>query len=416
MTVSRRTLLASVAASGLAVVPGVGRLAFAADAAPSGVLVVLFQRGACDGLNLVGPVNDPGYVAARIPELRVLDSGDRQGHRLDRGPDRTTEFRLHPDAGALAELYADGALAIVHAAGLVNGTRSHFVAQDMIERGVAADGELNRMTDGWLGRVLALGPAPRRVAALSTAQSPDAALLGYPAAIAVPDLGGGLGLAGGDEPQRVLSALYAGAPGPVGQSMRTTLGILAAVDGRLPRGPGGKPLPYQPEPGPAYEGTEIGRALKVVAQLVKLDLGLRVACVDMGGWDTHEGQPGRFANLVGQLSQGLAAFHNDLARCPTPVTTLVMTEFGRRLRSNFSQGTDHGHAGVMLALGSRIKGGRIYGRWPGLAQEQLDQGVDLAVATDYRAVLAELLEAVLGVRDTAAVFPGFARPAPLGLA
>ena len=177
-----------------------------------------------------------------------------------------------------------------------------------------------------------------------------------------------------------------------------------------------KVLPYVPERNAAYETTETGRALQTVAELLKMDIGLSVACVDIGGWDHHEQMGGRFATLAGQFARGLAAFWNDTARYHDRLTVVVMTEFGRRLRTNKSNGTDHGHGGVMMALGGKVNGGGIYGRWPGLASGRLDNGVDLAVSTDYRAVLAEILAARLNAAALLPrIFPGYVPGRPLGL-
>lgn len=170
---------------------------------------------------------------------------------------------------------------------------------------------------------------------------------------------------------------------------------------------------YQPEGGASYDSAaEFGRPLKTLAPLVKLDLGFEASTVDIGGWDTHEYQPGRFKNAVEHLSNGIAAFWNDTARYHDRLILVTLSEFGRRLRSNKSQGTDHGRGNVMMVLGGKVRGGRFYGVWPGLANARLDQGVDLAVATDYRRVLAEVLQQR---SPAAAVFPGYASPGPLGI-
>ena len=412
---SRRALLGSLAAGGaLAALPGVGRFALAGEPQER-CLVVLFLRGGADGLMLVGPSAEAAYIADRPPEMRVLDSGDRKGLPLDHALDPRLDFRLHPELGPLAELYQAKQLAIIHAAGITDGTRSHFVAQDLIERGVAAEGDLAHAGSGWLTRLLgALPPRPGElVRAVCTSGSVDASLAGFGPALAVPDLNGGIALYGGDPTRNVLAALYRTGDDPLSRSMRSAVGSLAGLDQRL-RGPDGKVTPYQPENQASYDGAEAGRGLRVVAQLLKLEVGLTLAAIDMGGWDTHEGQPGRFANQAKQLGQALSAFWNDIARYHDRVTLVAVTEFGRRLRSNLSQGTDHGHAAPMLVLGGTVNGGRMYGRWPGLDADALDHGVDLAVTTDYRTVLAEIAQRRFGATP-GVVFPGFTPPAPLGL-
>jgi uncharacterized protein (DUF1501 family) len=217
----------------------------------------------------------------------------------------------------------------------------------------------------------------------------------------------------------VLERLY-GANGPaaadVTEAGRLTLESMAAIDARLARDANGKYAAYVAESGANYEAAyELGRPLKTVAQLVKMDLGLRAATVDLGGWDTHEYQPGRFRNQVERLSRGLGAFYDDMARYHDRLVVVVVTEFGRRLRSNRSNGTDHGRGSVMMVLGGAVAGGKIYGHWPGLEAEQLEEGVDLAVVNDYRQGLSEILGHWHGEIDAANVFPGFKPTPPLGL-
>lgn len=427
MTQTRREFLKAAAMAGaFAPLSGIGRLAFGA-ARGDRILVVLFLRGGCDSLNLIGPANDRNYVEDRTAPLRVLDNGDKPGLPLANGLDRVVDFRLHPAAAPLAELYGQGHLAIVHAVGLSNETRSHFVAQDLIERGVVSDGS-DQSTGarsaiptetGWLARYARLAGLDnvdhRTVPALSASNGVDKALEGFAAALAVPDLGGGIGLAGGDQARTVLSALYAAQSGDVGEAGRLTLAKFATVDSGIPKGPDGKPLPYRAENGASYDegGEGAGRGLEAIARIVKMDVGLRVASVDMGGWDTHENQPGRFNGLAAQLGRNLAAFWNDLAAYHDRLTLVTISEFGRRLRSNKSNGTDHGHAGAMLLLGGRVNGGRMYGKWPGLATPELDRAVDLAVTTDYRAVLGTVAGADLPPQCLAQLFPGYAPGADL---
>jgi uncharacterized protein (DUF1501 family) len=191
---------------------------------------------------------------------------------------------------------------------------------------------------------------------------------------------------------------------------------MTLIDGRIPRDAQNHPVAYAPEQGVVYEpGGDLSRALKTIAQIAKMEIGLQVATADIGGWDTHENQPGRFKNCVERLSAGIAAFYADMARYQDRLVIVTVSEFGRRLRSNKSNGTDHGRAGVMTVLGGKVRGGRFYGRWPGLGPDKLDEGVDLAVATDYRRVLGEVLT-VHAARPLplAGVFPDYADPGPLG--
>lgn len=427
MTISRRTVMRGGLAAGLGLagcgltgLPAVRSLAFATESSsagtPAGTLVVVFLRGGADMLALVAPADDPDYRAARTPELRVAAEGQRAGIRLDQTLAPALDFRLHPDAVPLAELYAARRLAIVHAVGLTDGTRSHFVAQDLMERGIAREEDLARTGSGWVARWLSEGglgdgghDSVGRVPAIGTAAAPVAALAGMGGALAVPDLRGGLAPPGGPQAAAVLAALSRGGDGAYERAARAALDGLSTVDGRLLRQADGKVAVYEAEGGAVYEETEAGRALQTVARVLKMDIGLRVACVDVGGWDTHESQQGRFATAVGQLSRAIAAFHADTQRYERDLTVVVMSEFGRRLRGNRSQGTDHGHGSAMLVLGGRVAGGRMLGRWPGLASHQLDRGVDLAVTTDYRTVLSELIGA-----PAARSFPGF-QGKPLGI-
>jgi uncharacterized protein (DUF1501 family) len=410
MIISRRDILKATVASG-ALAVGLPRLAFAEN--PSGLFVLVFLRGACDGLNLVGPAATREYAEARPPELRVVDAGERAGIRLANGLAGGDDFRLHHEAAGFGELYSAGKLAIVHAVGLTTANRSHFAAQDMMDRGVARENELGAVDMGWLARATHGTAFAPGLPVIATSPAPAPALAGEPRAIAVPDVAGAAGLPGGDQTRAVLTRLTHGADDAASIATRRLLAATTTLDSKIERGGDGRPAPYANAA--RYDNTgEAGRALQAVARLAKMEVGLSVAAVDVGGWDTHEGQPGRFNTLAGQLSRGLAAFWGDIPALQARTTVVVMTEFGRRFRANRSNGTDHGRAGVMLLLGGKVAGGRMYGQWPGLTSQQLEQGLDLAVTTDYRAVLAEALGS-WGLADTHAVFPGFARPQPLGL-
>ena len=438
MTLSRRSLLqatALAAASGLAPLPGLGRLLFGAESQEDRILVVLHLRGGCDGLNLLSPAGDADFIAARSSDLRVLADGDEAGHLIAHLQDPTLEFRLHAAAKSLAELADAKHLAFIHAAGLTDTTRSHFVATDMIEHGVADGTSLNRTPSGWLTRAMATLPAVGSVRGVSTSNVPSGAWTQDAGAISVADLANGVGPPGGAQTGKVLEGLYgtsadaartraagpgaAADPGAAAEARsagRVTLQAMTAIDARLARDAHGKYVAYAPQPGVNYDAAyELGRPLKTLAQLVKMDLGLRAATVDLGGWDTHEYQPGRFRNQVERLSQGLGAFYNDMVRYQNRLIVVVVTEFGRRLRSNRSNGTDHGRGSVMMVLGGKVAGGRIYGRWPGLKSEQLEEGVDLAVVNDYRQSLAEVVRFWRGPAYASGVFPGFTPAANLGL-
>jgi uncharacterized protein (DUF1501 family) len=390
---------------------GLVRLAFGAEAQDE-ILVVLFLRGACDGLNFAPPLQGSdraAYEAAR-PNLRVPTTGDKAALSLD------GNLGLHPAAKPLHELFKAGKLALVQAAGLTSDSRSHFDAQAYMELGTP---DRKSATSGWIARHLlgrASPAAPSFLTAVSIGNLTPNSLLGYPE-IAVIDRLDGFNIAGPknfqNDQRDVLRRMYAGG-GWVDRYGRETLDAIDAFESAVPGG-------YRPA-GRDYPRADVGNRLRTLAQIVKMDLGLKIATVDMGGWDTHkyqgDGSEGYFTNLVGQLSQSLAAFYEDLNAGPSPrkVTVVVMSEFGRRLKENASRGTDHGHGNVMLALGDKIAGGKVYGRWPGLDNEKLYQRADLAVTTDYRVVLAEILEKRLSDARVGQVFPGFDDPARLGLA
>lgn len=393
MNPSRREFLKAAAAAGcLAPISGISGLSYG-DAPPGKpLLVTLFLRGGADGLQLVGPSADPDYVAARPPELRIADSGERAGLLLRRSLDPTAGFRLHPDAQPLAALYHEERLAVIHAVGLKDGTRSHFVAQDLIERGLDDEKRLFSTDRGWLARSSA--PAMGRVTAYSATTSPVFALQGLSNTLSAPDIAGGLGAPWGNPTATLLRALALDGATPAHQATREALDTLESVERTLPRDGAGRIVPYKPGGTATYDGAgELSRSLTSVARLARMDVGLTTACVDFGGWDTHENQQGRIASLIKQLAIGLAAFSEDMASARQPMIVIVMTEFGRRVRTNKSGGTDHGHGGCWLVFGDGVNGGKMYGRWPGLATQKLDQGVDLAVTTDYRLVLAEALAA-----------------------
>lgn len=397
---SRRHLL--LATTAFSLTPTVRALA-----APTNgpILVNVFLRGGMDSLGVVAPVDDKDYVADRPAELRLLGDGDKQALRLDNAP-AGLDFRLHPEMGALLDLYKSKRVALVHACGLANGTRSHFGAQELIERGIANPDDTARVNGGWMARWLQAVGDGKGPAFAASGAVPEALAL-HADTIVAADLRGGMGVPGGKQAATVLAHLYGG-NGAFEEAGRRTLQGVNLVDSHL-RQADGKVAPYQPSGGAAYEETEIGRSLMSVARVIRMDLGIRAFSVDMGGWDTHENQPPRLANLVGQLSRALGAFHADLYDRLDNIVLVVMSEFGRRLRSNKSNGTDHGHAGVMMVSAPRIAGGRMHGAWPGLASDKLDNAVDLAMTTDIRSVLAELMAGPLASpQAVAAAFPGFA--------
>jgi uncharacterized protein (DUF1501 family) len=377
------------------------------------ILVVVFLRGGLDGLALVGPASDPDYIAARPEDLRVLRDGDGAGHAL-RQDVADVDFRLHPGAVELAELYAAGDLSVIHAAGLPEATRSHFDAEARIERGLFGASLVPSDPSGWIGRWLQAAAPGGPMPALAVGAARPASLLGAEAAVA--DTLGDLVLGQGHWLAPALRARVLagfGDRGPLARPFADLVGLSDMIGGRLWSDELGAVRPYAPSH-PYPEGNPVAAPLMTIAQAIKEGLGLRVATVDVPGWDTHVAQAGQFHALTRALSQALMAFWRDLGPWQQSVSVVVMSEFGRRLRSNTAGGTDHGRGNVMLVLGPQARGGRMVGAWPGLANEALEEGADLAVVTDYRAVLSEVLARHMGLADPARVFPGFAG-APLGL-
>lgn len=410
--ISRRSFIAGCSAGIMAMNGGrVSGMAFLApEAANERDLVVnVFLRGGMDALNFVVPYNDPDYIAAR-PQIKLLPPGNGIGSVLD----LDGYFGIHPAAAPLHDLYQSHKLSVIHACGSPHSTRSHFDAMDYMEKGVPGD---KSVTSGWLTRYLAtLAPGPV-LQAISTGNGTAKSLQGYADTVTIGEVDAfklaTIGNTAYTTAQHTaLRALYTGAS----LIHETGMDTLAMVDQIVAKAP----ATYVPEFGAQYpdDRYNFGNALKSVAQLAKMDLGLHIATVDLGGWDTHEHQGttptlqretgGWFGDRVATLAQGLSAFYTDMGRSVNRLTVIVQTEFGRRLKQNASDGTDHGHGGVMLLLhGGLLIGGKVHGQWPGLATEQLDNRVDLAVTTDYRAVLSSVLTARLGNTDVANVFPGF---------
>jgi len=372
------------------------------------ILVVIFLRGGADSLSVVSPTGDPSYIAARPESLRVSRQGDTPGLILPAAL-ADVDFRLHPAAGELSELFNAGDLSILHATGLTLATRSHFEAETKIEQGVPGGNQ-----GGWLGRwmnhVQPGGPLP----ALAVGTSMTESLRGSRAAVA-PDLSG-LALAAGHWLAPALEARLRagfGAHDRLGATMQDVLALSQVLKDRYWQPDQGSMRDYAPDV--EYpDDTDLAASLRTVAQSIKEDLGLRIATVDYGGWDTHVNQAGDFPGLLSGLSRSLMAFWRDLGPRQQDVAVVVQSEFGRRLRSNDSGGTDHGRAGVMLVLGPQARGGRLLGRWPGLENAALEEGADLAVTTDYRDVLTEVLTGHMRLDRPDLIFPGLTH-VPVGL-
>lgn len=359
-------------------------------------LVTVFLRGAADGLGLVAPYADPALRRLR-PSLVLPPPGAEPGSWLDL--DGT--FGLHPALAPLLPLWKERRLAIVHAVGSDDDTRSHFEAQDQMEQGAGRERPLG---GGWLGRLLA---AERRGALSAVAVGPvvPEALRGAPSAAAFESLEAIAARARADRPfVDALERLYGLEPGVLGQGGKDAADLLRRVSA-LARRPAAER--------PRYPAGGFGQGLADVADVIRGGVGLRAACLDLGGWDTHLLQAGLLAERAAELAQGLAAFDADLGALRDQVDVVVLTEFGRRAFENASAGTDHGRASVLLVVGAGLAGGRVHGRWPGLEDDALEGPGDLRVTTDYRDVLAEVV-AHAGGPAPDVVFPGH-RPRPVGL-
>ncbi len=401
MSITRRVFLrnGALAVVGTAAIPSfLNRAAFGATEAAIGNkrLVVIFQRGAADGLNIVVPHGESDYYAMRpsinIPRKDVLD--------LD------GFFGLHPSMASFKPIWDQGHLAIVHAAGSPDITRSHFDAQDYMESGTPG---VKATEDGWLNRTLHSLPTPADKAAfraIAMGPSLPRILSGSEPAVAINNINDfGVGGRNPNSPvANTFEAMYSQSVDTVmhgtGQETFEAVKMLKAAD----------PAKYTPAPGANYPRGRFGDSLRQLAQLIKANLGVQVAFADIGGWDHHvnEGSTqGQLANVLGDFSQSLSAFWIDLGDLGEDTVVVTMSEFGRTARENGNRGTDHGHANVMFVMGGPVKGGKVYGRWPGLDQSQLYEGRDLAVTTDFRNVLSEGVYGHLGNKNLAGVFPGF---------
>lgn len=364
------------------------------------IIIAIFQRGAADGLSMVVPFGDKSYYTTR-PQIAI--PAPKSGN-IDAAIDLDGFFGLHPALAPFKPLYAAGNLAVVHAVGSPDNTRSHFDAQDYMEAGTPGN---KSTSDGWLNRYLQArreGKAsPFRAVAFS-ANMPRS-LMGQAPALAMTNIAEfGVRSGGNAQVAQGFEALYAQTSTDTLQG--TGKEAFEAVK-MLKRA---NPQQYSPANGANYPRTPYGQALLQIAQLIKADVGLEVAFTDVGGWDTHANQGasrGQLSNRLREFSQGIAALYQDLGDRMRNVVILTMTEFGRTIRQNGSGGTDHGHASCLFALGGAVKGGKVYGQWPGLSAEQLYEGRDLALTTDFRNVFAEVAARHLRAGNLNRIFPGF---------
>ena len=375
----------------------------AAVTAPGRQLVVIFQRGAADGLNVVVPYRENNYYAMRpgiaIPDNQVID--------LD------GFFGLHPALAPFKPLYDQGHLAIIHAAGSPDMSRSHFDAQDYMESGTPG---VKSTDDGWLNRALQAEDLRPRI--MSHAQEHTAfravalgsqvprTLAGKVPAIALANINSFTVGGKGPAPSPAATAFQA-MYGESGDSILHATGDETFDAVKMLRA--ANPGQYTPVAGANYPNNEFGNNMKQIAQLLKANLGVEAAFTDVSGWDTHQNQggvTGQLADRLREFSSAIAAFWLDMGPAAENITLVTMSEFGRTARQNGTGGTDHGHANAMFVLGGHVKGGKVYGRWPGLADEQLNEGRDLTVTTDFRQVLGEAVAKTIGANNLDIVFPG----------
>ena len=363
------------------------------------VLVTIFQRGAVDGLNVVVPHGESEYYNLR-PTIAIPKPG-----KTDGAVDLDGFFGLHPSLQPLEAFWKDKRLAIVHGSGSPDNTRSHFDAQDYMESGTPG----NKGTrDGWLNRVLQgideKDASPFR--AVSLTQQLPRSLYGRSPSIAMSNLAdfsikAGIytqNLAGGFEGMWQDNAKDS--LGETGKETFEAVNYLKQAN----------PAQYKPENGAVYPNSQIGRSLTQIAQLIKAGVGLEVAFAEVGGWDTHvnEGNSrGQLSNLLTDFGKAIAAFGTDLGKLMDDVVLITMSEFGRTAKENGSRGTDHGHANQMLILGNTVKGGKVYADWKGLKSDQLNEGRDLALTTDFRDIFSEAAYKHLGSKDLSKIFPGY---------
>jgi uncharacterized protein (DUF1501 family) len=374
-----------------------------AAAARRRLLVAIFQRGAVDGLNMIVPFGEAEYYRLR-PSIAIAKPGAADGAiALD------DFFGLHPRMAPLEPLWDNSSLAVIHASGSHDRTRSHFDAQDYME---TATPGVKSTRDGWLNRYLQMAESePTPLRGIAVARQMPRTLQGRAPALAF----GGVqefAVRGGMDAQRAVREAYAGASNPLlSGAARDAFQAMETL-----RATGA----YQPAPGVEYPRSPFGQALQEVARVAKADVGLEVAFAESGNWDHHvnEGGPqGTIAQRLDDLSRGIAALAADLGDRMADTVILTMSEFGRAAAENGNRGTDHGHGNAMMVIGGPVKGRQVYGRWPGLQQDQRFEGRDLAVTTDFRDVFSEIVVSHLGLtRDALTrVFPGHTPGAALGI-
>jgi uncharacterized protein (DUF1501 family) len=365
------------------------------------ILITIFQRGAVDGLNMIVPYGDSDYYNLR----RTI--AVQKPNQADGAINLDGYFGLHPSLKPLEKFWQNKQLAVVHSVGSPDNTRSHFDAQDYMEAGTPG---VKSTRDGWLNRVLQTSKkeneSPFR--AVSMTQQLPRSLYGRAPSVAMTNLADFAINAG-----IYTKSVQGGFEGIYQQASKDSLNetgkeTFEAVNFLKQA----NPAQYRAENGALYPNNPFAQSLLQIAQLIKANVGLEIAFTDTPGlnWDTHAnegGGRGQIANLLNGFGQAIAAFATDLGKRMDDVVILTMSEFGRTVRENGSRGTDHGHANSMFVLGNSVKGGKIYGDWKGLANENLYEGRDLAVTTDFRDVLGEVAFKHLGNKNLDKIFPNY---------
>lgn len=384
-------------------------------------VIAIFLRGAADGLNIVVPHGDEQYYALR-PSISIAPPGGSGGPLPLPVPlpglggsgqvaiDLDGFFGLHPSLAPLLPIYQAGELALIQATGAPQADRSHFSSQLRMEVAGTTD---SRAAGGWLGRYL--NATARReaqaVRGVSVGVALDQSLAGAASAIAVADN------ASYRLRTRFAEAWSAALPDLHRDMGFSYDGVQGKIFAALDLFARAEPAAVATDPAAIYPGDALGQRLRQAAQYLKADMGLHAISLNSDGWDLHVSENSALPNLLGSLAQGLDALRTDLGEHWNRTVVVLMSEFGRTVGENASGGTDHGRANMMMVLGGPVRGGQVYGDWPGLAPDQLDPTGDLAITTDYRTVLAEILVRHMGLpaSDRGQVFPGFAASHELGL-
>lgn len=388
----RRELLKAIGYSSVLLSTGVHHMSFGAPV--NSPLIVVFLRGGADSLQMAAPIDDPHYISARPANLRILDYGPNKGIQIAKAFAPQRDCRLHHSCAPLTELFQSGHAQILHACGLKNATRSHFEAQEMLESNLTSvNGKNNAYADGWLAPfLLSTVNKTNQIQSVGTSVGQIRSLKGVKSTLGLSgELRTGIGFPDDSNGKLALEALYSNntSNDPIFQIGRAAIEQMNLLEKKVDR-KDGRINPYTPPKNIEYnaENNNWLHATQTVAQLIKMDIGLKVACINLGGWDTHENQAGRINSSIRQWAGNIKALIEDLQASNQHATIVVMSEFGRRLRANASGGTDHGHANALWLFDTKKRGLLPSTIWPGLASENLDQGLDLKRTSEVKKTLS----------------------------